>query len=69
MTGKAGAVDLNGLSENYRKAFEKQPELLKNYSKGVFCGSVKEPMPTYLKAPCEEMIKGQNNSNRGNKHR
>ena len=30
MTGKAGAVDLNGLSENYRKAFEKQPELLKN---------------------------------------
>jgi hypothetical protein len=62
MAGKSGAVDLNGLSENYKKASENQTESVQKYSKGVFCGSIKEPVATYLQAPCEKVVKGQNNS-------
>tara|TARA_Y100000310_G_scaffold121860_1_gene120560 strand:+ start:1970 stop:2971 length:1002 start_codon:yes stop_codon:yes gene_type:complete len=62
MAGKSGAVDLNGLSENYKKASELQSESVQKYSKGVFCGSIKEPVATYLEAPCETVVKGQNNS-------
>tara|TARA_Y100000296_G_C5165080_1_gene254083 strand:- start:240 stop:1223 length:984 start_codon:yes stop_codon:yes gene_type:complete len=56
------ADGLGGLSPNWVMAHEAQSENIKKYSKGISCGSINEPMPIYIQAPCEKVIKGQNNS-------
>lgn len=56
------AVDKEKLPEDIKKAFEEMPDNFKSLYNGVFCGKITEPHPTYYSAPCEKVIKGQNNS-------
>jgi hypothetical protein len=55
-------VDLKGLSKEFQKLFAEQSELVQAYWSGVFCGPRKEPEHNFYEAPCEKVIKGQNNS-------
>ncbi len=49
-------------NEAYKKAYEAQTEEVKIASNGVFCGKIAEPELKHFEAPCEKVIKGQNNS-------
>tara|TARA_Y100000310_G_scaffold279864_1_gene299243 strand:+ start:1483 stop:2469 length:987 start_codon:yes stop_codon:yes gene_type:complete len=62
LAGSKGAVDLSGLSEEFKEAFAKQSPAVQAIYSGVFCGPRQEPEHNFYKAPCEKVIKGQNNS-------
>ncbi len=62
MAGSKGTVDLSGLSEEFKQAFAKQSPAVQAIYNGVFCGPRKEPEHIFYTAPCEKVIKGQNNS-------
>lgn len=49
-------------NEAYKRAYGKQSEAVQLASNGVFCGKIAEPELKFFKAPCEKVIKGQNNS-------
>lgn len=62
MAGEKGAVDLSGLSKEFQEAYAKQSPAVQAIYNGVFCGPRNEPEHIFYEAPCEKVIKGQNNS-------
>tara|TARA_R110002020_G_scaffold78506_1_gene197391 strand:- start:2338 stop:3315 length:978 start_codon:yes stop_codon:yes gene_type:complete len=53
------AVDISNLSISERTAISKSSS---KYVKGVACGKLFEPIPKYIKAKCEKVVKGDNNT-------
>jgi hypothetical protein len=49
-------------TEGDRKVYDLQSEAVQLASNGVFCGKIDEPELKFIEAPCEKVIKGQNNS-------
>tara|TARA_Y100000034_G_scaffold128204_1_gene182420 strand:- start:618 stop:1547 length:930 start_codon:yes stop_codon:yes gene_type:complete len=61
MTDKK-AVDVSSLSRQIRDRLSKSPKELKAAASGVACGVLREPVPQYIKADCEKVKDGGNNT-------
>ena len=55
------AIDLSGLPKKKRKLIE-NPRTLAPELTGVACDNIEEPLPTYIEAPCESVVKNNNGS-------
>ncbi len=56
------AIDINNISEEKKATFESGSPRLSASRKGVFCGNLVEPIPTFALAKCETVYAGKNNS-------
>lgn len=52
-------VDISNLPQKEKEAISKSAA---KYTKGAGCGKLFEPIPKYIKAKCEKVIKGDNNT-------
>ena len=59
---KKKAVDISGLSENNLESVSGFTKSEKAKRQGVFCEDLLEPIPQYVKAPCEVIYSGKNNN-------
>lgn len=55
-------VDKSGLGQDFNKREENAPEILTLDSSGIACDVLLEPVPRLVKAACEKVIEGQNNT-------
>ena len=56
------AIDLEGFFARAREIFDELPDFSQLGQSGVGCDVVAEPVPEYIEAPCETVIKSQDNS-------
>lgn len=56
------ANSLQNLEPGHQIEINSLPPREKNRYSGIGCGTLLEPIPEYIKAPCEEVIEGGNNT-------
>ena len=59
---KKKAVDLDRLNPDLRESYAKIDEVGRQNIEGFGCKKLVEPLPDYLKADCEKVISGDNNT-------
>ena len=55
------AIDINNVSEEKKQFLSESPKLAAT-RKGVYCGNLIEPLPTFARAECETVYSSENNS-------
>lgn len=56
------SVNTEGMDKKAKEQINQAPEDVQVLSSGIGCGILREPVPAYNKADCEQVYKGNNNS-------